>query len=79
MASQLMEALTERLPLIGTTIIVSLLAFLVQHLLARDPLANIPWVGIELGDESKRRQAYLRSARPFYKEGYDKVRAWRAQ
>jgi hypothetical protein len=74
MATQVMDMLSERLPLIGATIIVSLVAFIVQRSFSHDPLAKIPLVGLEIGDLEKRRQAFQNGgAKALYKQGYEKV------
>jgi hypothetical protein len=74
MASQLMEALTERIPLVATTILVSLLVLFVQRILVNNPLSGIPHAGEKLGSVEKRRQAYLAGSKSIYKEGYAKAR-----
>ena len=70
----LSQLLGDKLPLVLPTLAVLLLAYLLPKLLLqRDPLAHIPDVGKELGDDEKRRQAYLFSATNLYREGYQKV------
>lgn len=72
----LLEALTDRMPLVITTVLVSILAFFAQRLLANNPLAHIPWLGLEIGDHEKRRIAYVARAKPFHREGHEKVNKW---
>lgn len=75
MATQVLDILSARLPLIGTTILVSLVAFVIQRIFAHDPLAEIPWIGVELGDSEKRRKAFQNGgAKALYKRGYEKFK-----
>lgn len=74
MVTQVLDVAVERMPLIATTVIVSLLAWLVQRFLSRASLSHIPLAGAMLGDAEKRRKAYLAGAKNIYKEGYQKVR-----
>jgi hypothetical protein len=73
MATQVMDVLGERLSLIGTTIVVSLVAFVVQRLFSQDPLSKVPWIGFDIGGLDKRRKAFHDGAKNIYKEGYEKV------
>lgn len=71
--SELSRLLGDRLPLVVPTLAVLLLAYLLPRLFKNDPLAHIPDIGKELGDDEKRRQAYLYGANNLYREGYRKV------
>ncbi|KAH8895907.1 cytochrome P450 [Thozetella sp. PMI_491] len=53
-----------------TTLIVGLAAVAVSNLLASSPIANLPLVGDDLGNDEKRRQAYLGNGRALYSAGY---------
>jgi hypothetical protein len=67
------DAISARLPLILPTLAALLAVVLLQNVLSRRPLANIPVVGQDLGGDEKRRQAYLVRAADMYVEGYKKV------
>lgn len=73
MATQIMGVVLERIPLIATTLIVCLSAFLVQFAFARDRLSTLPLVGASIGNAEKRRKAYLAGANSVYLEGYQKA------
>ncbi len=68
------EAVGAKLPVILPTLAALLAVLLLQYVFGRDPLANVPVVGQELGGDEKRRQAYLARAADLYLEGYEKVR-----
>lgn len=67
------DALVAKLPLILPTLAALLSVLILQNVLSRKPLANIPVVGQDLGGDEKRRQAYLFNAASLYREGYKKV------
>jgi len=69
----LLQVVEERLPLIVTTILFSVVGVIVQRLFAKDRLSNIPLAGALLGDAEKRRKAYLAGSKSIYMEGYEKV------
>lgn len=73
MKMTLLDIAAERMPLIATTILVSLLGLLVQRYFAQPRLSGIPLVGASLGNVEKRRKAFLAGARPIYMEGYQQV------
>ncbi|KAB5549553.1 ent-kaurene oxidase [Coniochaeta sp. 2T2.1] len=72
--TKITELVADRMPLIATAVLVSLLAIIVQRLFTKDPLSGIPFAGLALGDEEKRRKAYLEGAGKIYMEGYEKFR-----
>ncbi|OIW23840.1 cytochrome P450 [Coniochaeta ligniaria NRRL 30616] len=74
MAAQILEVVVERVPLIATTAIVSLLAFIIQRLFSKASLSHFPLAGAMIGDAEKRRKAYLAGAKSIYKEGYQKFK-----
>ncbi len=67
------EAVSARLPLLLPTLAALLAVLLLRNVLGRNPLANIPVAGQDLGGDEKRRQAYLLKAADLYLEGYKKV------
>jgi hypothetical protein len=67
------DAIGAKLPLILPTLATLFAVLLLQNFLTRKPLANIPVVGQALGNDEKRRQAYLSNAAGLYLEGYQKV------
>jgi hypothetical protein len=73
MSGPLLDVLTERAPLIATTVLVSLLAVVLQRIFARNPLSTIPYIGAELGNADKRRHAYLAGGKKLYQDGYNNV------
>ena len=68
------ELVADRIPLVATAVLVSLLAILIQRVFTKDPLSSIPFAGLALGGEEKRRKAYLEGAGNIYLDGYEKVR-----
>ncbi|KAL2185733.1 cytochrome P450 [Thermothelomyces heterothallicus CBS 203.75] len=70
----ILDAIGARLSLILPTLAALVAVVLLQHVLSRGPLANIPLAGQELGGDEKRRQAYLSKAGDLYLEGYRKFR-----
>lgn len=73
MATQILDLVMERIPLIATTLIVLLSALLVQLFFAKDPLSSLPLAGAAIGNAEKRRKAYLEGANSIYVEGYRKA------
>lgn len=71
--SGLSQLLNEKLYLLLPTIVTLLAVIIVPKLLSRDPLRHIPAIGLELGSDDKRRQAYLLNSRALYQQGYQKV------
>ncbi len=72
-ARTISEALSARVPLLLPTLAALLIVLLLRNVLGRNPLANIPVAGQDLGGDEKRRQAYLLRAADLYFEGYKKV------
>ncbi len=72
-AQTISEAVSARLPFLLPTLAALLAVFLLRNVLGRNPLANIPVAGQDLGGDEKRRQAYLFKAADLYFEGYKKV------
>lgn len=67
------DAIGAKLPLILPTLAALFAVLLLQNVLTRKPLANVPVVGHALGGDEKQRQAYLLNAASLYREGYQKV------
>jgi hypothetical protein len=67
------EAVGAKLLLILPTLAAFLAVFLLQNVLSRKPLANIPVAGQDLPSDEKRRQTYLVRAADMYIDGYKKV------
>lgn len=67
------EVIVDRLPLVLSTTVVFLAVYLLKNIFTPDPLAKLPIVGEELGDDEKRRQLYRKNAKASYAEGYKKV------
>jgi hypothetical protein len=65
--------LADRWPILSTVLVSFFAAVLLQTVLKGNPVANIPVIGKEIGDEEKRRLAYLGGAKRLYAEGYQKV------
>jgi hypothetical protein len=74
MAVDMSEFLGDKWPLLSVAILAALAALLVQPLFGRYTLSNIPCVGLEVGDEEKRRLAYLAGAKRLYQAGYQTVK-----
>ncbi|KAF2452602.1 cytochrome P450 [Lineolata rhizophorae] len=74
MASIFLELLTERWPVIAVGALTWLIFTIVQTLFSGATLSQIPIVGLEIGDEEKRRMAYLTSAKKLYTDGYLKFK-----
>ncbi|KAK4235824.1 hypothetical protein C8A03DRAFT_36300 [Achaetomium macrosporum] len=73
-AETITEAVGAKLPLILPTIAALLAVVLLQNVLNRKPLANIPVAGQDLGSDEKRRQTYLVRAADMYIDGYKKFK-----
>ncbi|KAJ4422541.1 hypothetical protein N0V82_002769 [Gnomoniopsis sp. IMI 355080] len=67
------ETFSERAFVVLVAIIAGALAFLGPWAIKTIRLASIPWIGSELGNEEKRRVAYLQGARKIYYAGYEKT------
>lgn len=65
------ETLSGRSLVIFVAIIACILTFLGPKTATFIRLASIPFIGTELGNEEKRRQAYLQGARKLYYAGYE--------
>lgn len=79
LTSYTLEAFSERALVVLVAIIAGALALLGPWAIKTIRLASIPWLGVELGNEEKRRVAYLQGARKIYYAGYEKVRKSRLQ
>ncbi|KAK4247459.1 cytochrome P450 [Corynascus novoguineensis] len=66
------DAIGARLPLILPTLAALVAVVLLQNIVNKKPVSQIPLVGQELGGDEKRRQAYLFKAADLYREGYNK-------
>lgn len=67
------DAIGARLPLILPTLAALVAVVLLQNVVNKKSIGQIPLVGQELGGDEKRRQAYLLKAADLYREGYNKV------
>ncbi|KAL8419214.1 hypothetical protein RB594_002433 [Gaeumannomyces avenae] len=72
--AQLADVLMDRLPLVGSAVVVLAFTLIVQYLLKRDPLAAFPFAGEDLSSEQKRREAYLINPKSVYMEAYRNFR-----
>jgi len=68
------DAISAKLPLILPTVAALVAVVLLQNVLNRRSIANIPVVGQDLGGEEKQRQAYIHNAASLYREGYQKFK-----
>ncbi|KAK2017785.1 ent-kaurene oxidase [Colletotrichum eremochloae] len=57
-----------------TLLVTLIIGFLAKTSLSSNTLSKIPLVGLEIGDEEKRRLAYLGSAKTIYAQGYQKFK-----
>ncbi|KAF3761191.1 cytochrome P450 [Cryphonectria parasitica EP155] len=69
--SSLSETLSERFLVIVAAVLACALAYLGPKIISIIRLAALPVIGTELGNEEKRRQAYLQGARKLYYAAYD--------
>lgn len=68
------EAMSGIWQVVLTLLATSIVGLLVRTSFRPNTLSQIPLVGLELGNEEKRRLAYLASAKTIYQQGYEKVR-----
>ncbi|KAI0193565.1 cytochrome P450 [Xylaria flabelliformis] len=66
--------LTERWPVLLAALVTLTVAFAYPQALKAIRIAQIPIIGAELGGVTKRRQAYIISARKLYNDGYHKFK-----
>lgn len=76
--AEAISAATERLstqwPVVLTAVLACAAAWLVQKLLMSNPYSKIPLVGGQIGNEEKRRAAYMGGAKDILLEGYNKFK-----
>lgn len=65
--------MSQATPLVTILLGVFATAWLLPKCISYVRLAAIPIIGADIGGEEQRRQAYLKSARKLYNDGYKKV------
>ncbi|PSR87239.1 ent-kaurene oxidase [Coniella lustricola] len=73
-ASAAVERLSTQWPFVLSALLVFAAAWFMQSLFKQDPLSKIPFIGAEVGDESKRLTAFLQDAKAMYAQGYKKFK-----
>lgn len=68
------ERLSVQWPFVLSALLVCAVAWFAQGSLKQDPLSKIPLIGRELGDEAKRRAAYMQGAKDLFDEGHRKFK-----
>ncbi|KAF3768858.1 cytochrome P450 [Cryphonectria parasitica EP155] len=74
LASGSIEGLSTKWPFILTTLLALVGTWLLQLLFKQDPLSKIPFAGSDIGDENKRRVAFMQDAKAIYADGYQKFK-----
>lgn len=69
------ELLAEQWHLFLAPAVVYAAIWLFQTFFKENGLSKIPYVGLEIGDEGKRRAHYMAGAREMYLEGYRKFKS----
>lgn len=79
----LVNLLSDKVSVVLPTAAVLLAVLIGRVLFAADPLPHIPELGREMGNNEKRRQAFLANAKALYRDGYQQVSErhgpWRLQ
>ncbi|KAL1866060.1 hypothetical protein Daus18300_006961 [Diaporthe australafricana] len=73
-SSKFTDLVATQWPYVLSTLAAFAAAWLLQALLKKDPLSNLPMVASELGNADKRRAAFVQGAKTIYLEGYRKFK-----
>lgn len=72
--SAAVERLSTQWPVVLSAFLACAVAWLVQGSLKPDHLSKIPLIGAEIGDETKRRAAYMQGAKDMIEQGHRKFK-----
>lgn len=73
-ASAAIGRLLDQWLFVLSMVLVFAAAWFIQSSFRQDPLSKIPFVGLEIGDESERQAAFLQNAKEIYSQGYEQFK-----